>query len=129
MCGSLRVFGMRCAVLCLFHVAFILPRLQLSRKYNIIQTLLIFYSMIEDRYLYHEVRDVHCKNLIYQCPRYNVSRSSYYTFIIHIPSIQIIQYQEKYKKLTFQLCMFIKMKNMNRPRKLQASNWKIEVEL
>ena len=51
-----------------------------------------------------------------------------YTFIIHIPSIQIIQYQEKYKKLTFQLCMFIKMKNMNRPRKLQASNWKIEVE-
>ena len=50
-----------------------------------------------------------------------------HTFIIHIPSIQIIQYQEKYK-LTFQLCMFIKMKNMNRPRKLQASNWKIEVE-
>ena len=50
-----------------------------------------------------------------------------HTFTIHILSIQIIQYQEKYI-LTFQLCMFIKMKNMNRPRKLQASNWQIEVE-
>jgi hypothetical protein len=46
---------------------------------------------------------------------------------LHLPSIQIIQYQEKYK-LTFQLCMFIKMENMNRPRKLQHSNWKIKVE-